>query len=310
MSRYMKHNCITRVTLLLLNVILLVSGCGASDNDERDNRYKVYYTDTDYTMLQSEERVIGEDVQDTLISLLSSQPSSAGSAAPISGDVNLTGRRMQEDTLVLDFSEDYKKLGKTEEVLIRAAIVETLIQCPEVNFLTFMIDGEELTDSVGNPVGAMSGDSFITNTGEELNSYARTNVTLYFTDVTGTGLKRYDEDIVYTSNMSIEKLVVETLINGPAAVNEPDAYPTISPDAKLLSVTVKDRIAYVNFDEAVREKPYSVQEEVVLYSVVDSLVSLPGIDKVQISVEGSTEGVFLDHMKLDELYERSDEMNL
>ena len=309
MSRYMKYSYITSVIALFLTILLLMSGCGSS-HDENDNKYRVYYTDTDYTMLQSEEKVISEDIQGTLISLLSSRPSSAGSEAPISGDVNLTGRRMQDGTLILDFSEDYKKLGKTEEVLIRAAIVETLIQCPEVDYLRFMVDGKELTDSAGNPVGAMSGDSFITNTGEELNSYARANVTLYFTDVTGTGLKRYDEDIVYTSNMSMEKLVVETLINGPAAVNEPDAYPTISPDAKLLSVTVKDRIAYVNFDEAVREKPYSVQEEVVLYSVVDSLVSLPGIDKVQISVEGSTEGVFLDHMKLDELYERSDEMNI
>ena len=106
----------------------------------------------------------------------------------------------------------------------------------------------------------------------------------------------------------MEKFALETLIGGPANVNEQDAFPTLAPDAKLLSVTVKDRIAYANFDAAVREKPYNVSEEAALYSIVNTLTSIPGIDQVQISIEGSTEGVFMDQMKLESLYERNDEL--
>ncbi|MCR5746337.1 MAG: GerMN domain-containing protein [Lachnospiraceae bacterium] len=300
-----KHINIFLSWSIMLVMIFLVS-CGSSSDGQPDNKYRVFYPNDSYTMLQSDEKTINEDVQDTLITMLSTQPEGNGGVAPISGNVRLIGRRTDGDRLLMDLAKDYKKLEKTEEILIRSAIVETLTQCPDINYVHFLVAGEELTDQAGNPVGDMSADSFITNTGEELNSYARSNVTLYFTNVTGDKLKRYDKDIVYTSNMSMEKLVVESLISGPAAFNEKDAYPTLSPDTKLLSVTVKDRIAYVNFDEAVREKVYKVKEEVVLYSVVNSLVALPGIDKVQISVEGSTEGVFLDHMKLDELYERRD----
>ena len=174
--------------------------------------------------------------------------------------------------------------------------------------VAFLVNGRELRDTDGDLIGDMTADSFINNTGVELNSYTRTNVTLYFTDIDGKGLKRYDEDVVYNTNMAMEKLAVETLIGGPMGVNEHNAFPTLSPDTKLLSVTVKDRIAYANFDSSVREEPYNVEEEVALYSIVDTLTALPGIDQVQISIEGSTEGVFMDHMKLDGLYERNDEI--
>ena len=212
------------------------------------------------------------------------------------------------DRLIIDFPAAYSALGATEEILVRAAVVETLAQCPDVRRILFLVNGLELTDGAGSPIGDMTVDSFINNTGVELNSYARTNVTLYFTDINGKSLKRYDEDVVYTSNMSMEKLAVETLIGGPLAVDEQAAFPTLSQEAKLLSVTIKDRIAYANFDTSIKDEPYNVQEEVALYSIVNTLTSLPGIDQVQISVDGSTEGVFMDHMKLDELYERNDEL--
>ena len=41
----------------------------------------------------------------------------------------------------------------------------------------------------------------------------------------------------------MEKLVVEQLISGPA---NDDTYPTISPDTKLVNITVRDNICYVS----------------------------------------------------------------
>ncbi len=302
-----KDRHIISAVIIGLFAVLLVS-CGKKEQEASDT-YRVYYPDSSYTSLLSEEAVITEgDIAGSLLGLLAAKPANATGVAAISGNVVLMGWEKENGRLVLDFADTYSSLKDTEEVLTRAAIVETLVQDESIHQIAFRVDGAELTDRKGRSIGDMTADSFITNTGEELNSYARTNVTLYFTDVTGSGLKRYDEDIVYTSNMSVEKLAVETLIKGPAAVEEPDAYPTISPDAKLLSVTVKDRIAYVNFDASIREEPYSVQEDVVLYSIVNTLTSLPGVDQVQISVEGSTEGVLFDAMKLDALYERNDDL--
>ncbi len=301
-----KHMTIIK-SILILSIALILSSC-AGRGEEEKIVYKVYYPNKDYTALLSKElKSLSDNSVDTMLTYLKAKPDEPGVAA-VSGYVSVNGHTLKDGKLLMDFGKNYEKLNPTEEVLTRAAIVETLTQSPDVNTVQFEVEGKELRDINGNVVGDMTGDSFITNTGEELNFYAKANVTLYFTDVNGSVLNRYDESMVYATNLSMEKCILETLLKGPSAVGETNAYPTLPPDAKLLNVTVKDRIAYANFDKAIREAPYSVKEEVALYSIVNSLTALPGVDQVQISVDGSTEGVFLDHMPLDALYERNDEI--
>ena len=298
------------IIMLILCAVILVS-CGSRGKDET-GIYKIFYPDKGYTSISSEERkIISENSADpavALIQALCEAPGDSEGTAAISADIYPDSYMVKDKRVEIGFPKAYLDMDSTREILVRASIVETLTQCPEILSVAFLVDGRELKNSDGVPVGDMTADSFINNTGVELNSYARTNVTLYFTDINGTVLKRYDEDLVYNTNIAMEKFALETLIGGPANVNEQDAFPTLAPDAKLLSVTVKDRIAYANFDAAVREKPYNVSEEAALYSIVNTLTSIPGIDQVQISIEGSTEGVFMDQMKLESLYERNDEL--
>ncbi|MBQ7583567.1 MAG: GerMN domain-containing protein [Lachnospiraceae bacterium] len=274
--------------------------------------WKVYFPNGEYSSIISEERRVvsgnSAGVVDVLLAALSEQPADKDGVPAISEEIRPIAHQVNGPQVVIDFPAAYLDMDQTREILVRASVVETLTQAPEVVSVAFLVEGAELKDGSGNVIGDMNADSFINNTGVELNSYARTNVTLYFTDINGVSLKRYDEDLVYNTNIAMEKFAVETLIGGPSNVNEQDAFPTLSPEAKLLSVTIKDRIAYANFDASVREKPYNVSEDVALYSIVNTLTSLPGIDQVQISIEGSTEGVFMENMKLDSLYERNDEL--
>lgn len=300
------------ITIMLIFSVLLLSSCKIPGTKDTGQTWKVYFPDAEYTSIISEERKIvsenSTDMVDALMAALSEKPADSKGVPAVSGDIIPVGWSFEEGRVSIDFPAAYLDMDKTREILVRASVVETLTQDPGVLFVAFYVDGKELADGSGNVIGDMTVDSFINNTGVELNSYARTNVTLYFTDINGTTLKRYDEDLVYNTNIAMEKFAVETLIGGPLNVGEQDAFPTLSPEAKLLSVTIKDRIAYANFDASVREKPYSVSEEVALYSIVNTLTALPGIDQVQISIEGSTEGVFMEKMKLDCLYERNDEL--
>lgn len=306
-----RNNKLIAIVMTALLITSLFTACGRRKADN-GNVYKVFYPDKDYASIVSEERrVVSENsavMLDSLMEILKETPADGKGNAPITSDIIPLSYSYENQKAVINFPKAYKELDRTREILIRASVVETLTQLDEVRMVSFLVEGRELRDSDGDLIGDMTADSFINNTGVELNSYARTNVTLYFTDIDGKSLKRYDEDVVYNTNMAMEKLAVETLIGGPFNVNEQNAFPTLSPDTKLLSVTVKDRIAYANFDSSVREEPYNVTEETALYSIVDTLTALPGIDQVQVSVEGSTEGVFMDHMRLDELYERNDEI--
>ena len=47
-----------------------------------------------------------------------------------------------------------------------------------------------------------------------------------------------------------------------------------------------------------------MNESVVIYAIVDSLTEIPNINKVQISVNGDTSGVYRDSYKLSDMYER------
>ena len=56
-------------------------------------------------------------------------------------------------------------------------------------------------------------------------------------------------------------------------------------------------------EKIIKTLPENIQEPIVIYSLVDSLTALPHIDKVQISINGDTSGVYRENMLLSTIYE-------
>ena len=83
------------------------------------------------------------------------------------------------------------------------------------------------------------------------------------------------------------------------------AYPTVNSSTKVVSVSVKDGICYVNFGSDFLSQPYTVSAEVTIYSITNSLVELSNINKVQISVDGETNITFREKFNLSDLFERN-----
>jgi germination protein M len=73
---------------------------------------------------------------------------------------------------------------------------------------------------------------------------------------------------------------------------------------RIVNVSVVDGVCYVNLDDNFRNQDYGVNESIVIYAIVDSLTEIPTINKVQISVNGDTSGVYRDSFKLSDMYER------
>ena len=95
----------------------------------------------------------------------------------------------------------------------------------------------------------------------------------------------------------MEKLIVEQILKGPSQSGE---YPTLNPDTKVLGVTVKEGICYVNLDENFLNVTYDVTPEVAIYSLVNSLIEGTDASKVQISVNGETKVSYMDSLDLSE----------
>ena len=108
--------------------------------------------------------------------------------------------------------------------------------------------------------------------------------------------------VEYNSNISLERLVVEKIIGGP---EDEDLNPTVNPNTKIISIAVKDNICYVNLSKEFMTTQNEVLPEVTVYSLVNSLIELQNINKVQISVDGNNSFVFRDTIDMAVLFERN-----
>ena len=217
--------------------------------------------------------------------------------APIPKEVKVQGCRLRGSILDVDFNSAYLEMGALEEKLVRAAVVQSLVLIDGINAVSFTVDGEMLKDSTGFPVGLMNEDDFVENTGSSPTAYQTDTLTLYFADKEGDSLVPREVDVRYSSNVSREKLIVEKLMQGPSGSG---AYPTINPDANLLSVTIKDGICYVNFDSTFLTGAYDVLPEVTVYSIVNSLVEGTEAQQVQITINGETDAKYMETVDLSQ----------
>ena len=140
------------------------------------------------------------------------------------------------------------------------------------------------------------------NPGSTADDYAVTTATLYFANESGDKLVPESVNISYSSNIPVERVVVEQLIKGPLTE---DVYPTIPAETKLISISTKDGICYVNLDNGFLSQGYDVTEAVPIYSIVNSLTSIPGVSKVQILINGETNLVYRESIRFDTIFERN-----
>lgn len=292
------------LTLLLAFVL---AACGKDEQTAEGSTYLIYYVNNQGTKIVSREYTTEtldkEELFEELTTQLGTQSEKREYQAPLDKGFSIVSHLMDNGLLTMNFDEHYKNMKGPEEVLTRAAIVRTMTQLPDVEHVSFTIQGEPLTDSSGVTVGMMADDTFIENAGNEINAYEKVHLHLYFADESGAKLVEENQrNVVYNSNISMEKLVVEKLIEGPKSEN---VYPTINPETKIVSVTVKDGTCYVNLNSDFLTQPYNVTSDVTVYSITNSLVELPNINKVMISVNGETNISYREKISLNQAFERN-----
>jgi germination protein M len=292
---------IMAIFLLMAMLVSLLAGCG---KEKKENEYEVFYLNSDVTKLVSAdvklEHTEGEALLRDLLAELQTQPKDAGMRQTIPSEVEVLDVTESSYQITVDFSKEYRDLEPIEEILTRAAIVKTLLQNTDYLYVVFTVNGVPLVTNSGVTVGSMSLDSFVENPGQQISSSQVTTLTLYFSNADGTALVPETREVHYSSNTSLDKLVMEQLLEGP---KESSSLATIPTGTKLITVSVVDGVCYVNLDETFSNQNQEISEQVVLYSIVDSLTELSNIDKVQISINGDTKGKVRYTYELSTMYE-------
>ena len=192
-----------------------------------------------------------------------------------------------DNVLTVDFNSSYLAMSNVEEIILRSALVLTVIQIRGISGVRFTVINTPITYSDGTEIGTMTDDDFVNILLTETGMLSKeTDVTLYFTDESGSQLVPVTSHFVTSNNnTSIEEYIVTKLIAGPDA--DSSAYPTISDSVELISVASSEDICYVNFGESFLEQDFQpVSDEIMIYSVVNSLCRLTYINYVQFLIDG------------------------
>ena len=293
--------------LLAICCVTCLAACGKQE-EPTGQTIQIYYISNsetkvvvrDYTLTSE---TFNEQLEE-ILTALAEVPEKLEYKAPLARGFEVKSHQIVNGALTLNMDVKYLELIPTTEVLVRAAIVCTLMQLKEVSSVSFTVGGNPLYDNLGKLVGAMTADQFINNMGSEISAYDTVNLTLYFTNETGDGLIAVNREKAYNTNISLDRLVVEEVIAGPSATVE-GVYPTINPDTKPISVLTKDGICYVNLDETFLIQVYNVTPDVTIFSIVNSLAELSNVNKVQISINGDTSKMYREKYSFSTLFERN-----
>lgn len=295
------------LTMILLIMVLLLTSCSNKNNKTEVSKkeYQIYYIDSKSSGIVSEgyspDGQTKDELVKELLGVLQEDPKNMIYKKAIPDNITIKDYNILDNQLIINFDSNYSQLVGIPEVLCRATVVKTVSQISGIDFVLFNVNGQALIDSNGVQAGLMTSESFIENTAAETNY----KVTLYFANEAGDLLKTTTRNIFYTDTAPIEELVVNQLISGST---EMGLYSTIPDGTTLLNISTKERICYVDFNEKFLESIPEIKDEVVIYSVVNSLVELPGINKVQFRINGQIVDAY-NNTPFDVLFERNLSIN-
>ena len=286
----------------------LLTSCTASINETESNYY-IYYknrqSDKILKQVYEPEATEQQEIIEELIVKMNESASSLELEKIKPNEVEILNWIVKENQLYVNYSETYLELKNVTEVFLRMATVRTLIRVPGIEYVAIQVEGEPLLDTLGEPIGLMTENNFIENTGGGINSYKYASLVLYFANETGDKLVKEKINVHYSTNKSLEQLVVEQVINGPQGK---DAYPTVDSTVKIVNATVKDGVCYVSLDSVFLEPKYNLKASLPVYSIVNSLIDTCKVNRVQISINGQTDLTYMEEIRFDTFFERNVEI--
>lgn len=282
-----------KVLCILCTVILVfgMTGCGEK-TDKQLMSYQVFYINSDGSGLTGKTYQLKDAKQD-LVSVIKEliirlqTPQEESLKSPIDEGIQVVDYQIKENQLSVYFSAGYNNKSGLDEILSRAAIVKTLCQIQEIEYVEFYIEDQPLMLS-GNAVGLMSQESFVDELNPQDQKQSKETV-LYFANKQGNRLKKITTDITYNAVEPIARLLVEQLIAGVSSIqniDETKLQSAVPSKTTLNNLTIRDNICYLDLSKDFEQQDPNVSSEVIVYSIVDTLCELPEVTKVQFSVDG------------------------
>ena len=284
-------------------ITVSLTGCGASSSK---NQFTIYYVNQERTALAEYKTKLDESADaQALVNEMDKARKKSTFIPARPAYVKVDHVQTDGQNVYIYYTDTYKSMDNATEVLYRAAVVKTLTQLPEVDHVMFYVDGAPATYADGTVIGMMSADDFVEASGSNSADIQSADIKLYFANAKGDKLIPMDMNVTYNKNVSIERVVVEQLINGPGISGY---YRTLPANVKLLGISVTDGTCYVNLDSTFIDGMVNAAEMVPVYSIVNSLCDIPQIDRVQILINGESNRMYRESISLETKFTNNEDI--
>ena len=266
--------------IIILVTMLIISE--SNQNKQKSINIDLYYFNEENTALASENTNIKYEDNDELIEIVLDKllqgPSDSKNKPLFNTDVQILSVIQDGKDITVDFSENYLTKDDSRDSLTVYAIVKSLCQLKMVNRVKVTVDGNEIVSSDGTTLGFISND--------DMDFESDTTTTLYFADKESNKLISEKRTIKITDTVPTEQYVVNELIKGTQYSDI--ARNVISSDTVLISAQTTDDTCFVNFKSGFIEKNAKddTNNELVIYSIVNSLCELKDVSFVQFLIDG------------------------
>lgn len=290
-----------RIMCVMLTVMMLFMSA-ACDSKKEGTAYTIYFAGSDGGSLVSRTIYIKQtDSVDVARQMFDAMNSDSGKDNSVIKPASVNAPTVEFSGIYANvyFDNSYYGMKPDTETLYRAAVVKELSQISEVVYVRFYVDGKDAAYSDGTVIGNMSADDFVDASEGAVSQVQWVNINLYYGNKTGDALVKTRKKICYNKNVSLEKVVVEQIINGP---EKSGLYQTVPSTTELLSISVVDKICYVNLSSEFASDMVNAKSNVTIFSIVNSLAGLDGIDGVKIMVNGNSNLMYRDIISLDMVF--------
>ncbi|MCL2031159.1 MAG: GerMN domain-containing protein [Oscillospiraceae bacterium] len=274
---------------VLIAVLLLLSACGG--NPAAEGEAEVYYAVVMSEQAQPPDRTVqavrlvlpeGADPMLFAAERMVLRPDDDALRSAFPDGVTVSGVRLEGDCAVFTFSAEWLEAAGLNKTLAEYCMIKTALRFEGAGSARW-----EAADADGRMVSGpvLREDMFIDAPLVLVPAWQ--DIQLYFAAGDGA-LESEVRPVVLRESESVEwyRQVVDSLIAGPLLT--PDLSPVMPERTRRLSVTVENRICYVNFSRefVTNADGGAAAARLTLRALVWSLTELQGVSFVKIRVEG------------------------
>lgn len=302
------------LSVCLLCVLLMA--CGQKETEKTTehkllkNEIYMYYVNTDLTDVVKKEFRIKlentlEDNVDLIMKEFITQTGNEEFQSPIPSGIEYVSNVFDEKhgRLTINVNILYDEVQADALLFFKTCVVKTLQQLEDVDVVAIALTDLANPDSeTATATENFDEYSFAMSFGDSNGYQQKGSIVLYFATPDGESLKEYHKAIEISNNTSLAEVVVAALIEGP----KQDGYQATIPENTTVSnISVKDSICYVDFSDEFYNTDNPMRNDIIVYSIVNSLVELPTVSKVQFLRNGEKQSFYRETMPFDALFERN-----